>query len=162
MQIYISGPLQGSHDLAAARSFYDELGRIVSRAGHVAYIPHHNTDPLAARSLSSEDVFQRDIEALNESDAVIAHIGMPSTGVGAEIALAAASRRPILGIKRPHEPSSRFTEGLISGAGGAVFVFTTTIDLAPLVNAWLADANFARELPVPLALRSRFGHAVAV
>lgn len=77
LRVYISGPLQGSTDLAAARRFYDELGRLVNDFGHEAYVPHHYTDPVESRLLSSETVFAKDCRALQECDAVIAHIGMP-------------------------------------------------------------------------------------
>lgn len=137
MKIYISGPLQGSPDLDSARRFYDVLALIVGRAGCEPYVPHHSTDPVTAKSLTAPDVFTSDLAALNAADAVIAHVGLPSTGVGAEIALAAASDRKILGLKRPGEPSSRFAEGLILDAGGTIYTFSSAEDLEDKVRAWL-------------------------
>lgn len=137
MHIYISGPLQGSTDLGAARDFYDELAAIVSSVGHDPYVPHHSTDPVAAGGLSARTVFATDVSALNSADAVIAHIGLPSTGVGAEIALATASGRRVLGLKRRGEKGSRFAEGLIADAGGVIAEFEGEGELAAAVEHWL-------------------------
>ena len=91
--------------------------------------------------MSPEDVFERDMVALDAADAVIAHIGMPSTGVGAELAISAAMERPILGLKRCVEPSSRFAEGLILRSGGAVASFASEEELASSVCLWLSKID---------------------
>lgn len=137
MRIYISGPLQGSSDLQTARSFYEALAAVVEESGHEAYVPHLSTDPIADRDLSAETVFATDVAALNEADAVIAHVGLPSTGVGAEIVLALASNRRVLGLKREGERGSRFAEGLISDAGGVVCTFHGRADLRSSLRNWL-------------------------
>lgn len=137
MLIYISGPLQGSTDLDSARRLYDDLAEIVRSFGHDAYVPHHHTDPAGAANLSSEDVFSTDLAALNAAHAVVAHVGLPSTGVGAELALSVASDRRVLGLKRPAERGSRFAEGLIADAGGKVITFSDLDDLSSQVRAWL-------------------------
>lgn len=137
MRIYISGPLQGSTDLGVARDFYDELADIVTSLGHEAYVPHHSTDPVAAGGLSARTVFATDVSALNNAEAVIAHIGLPSTGVGAEVALATGSGRRVLGLKRQGEKGSRFAEGLIADAGGIVSEFDGRAQLVDAVEHWL-------------------------
>lgn len=151
MLIYISGPLQGSTDLDAARRLYDDLADIVRSCGHQAYVPHHHTDPTQAADLSSEDVFATDLAALNAAHAVVAHIGLPSTGVGAELALSVSSDRRVLGIKRPNERGSRFAEGLIVDAGGQVVIFSHLDDLASQLRAWLGmpAAWFGRPRGIP-------------
>lgn len=138
MRIYISGPLQGSDDLDAARRFYEQLAGLVQRFGHEAYLPHHATDPVTASSLSAKNVFTADLNALNRADAVIAHVGLPSTGVGAELALACASGRRVLGLKRPRERGSRFAEGLVLDAGGNILTFADDVELESAVQGWLA------------------------
>lgn len=137
MLIYISGPLQGSSDLDAARRLYDDLADIVRECGHEAYVPHHYTDPTKAATLSAGDVFTTDLAALNAAHAVMAHVGLPSTGVGAEVALSVASDRRVLGLKRPGERGSRFAEGLIEDSGGRIATFIDREDLAEQVAAWL-------------------------
>ena len=137
MQIYISGPLQGSGNLCEAKQFYEQLAEMVRDAGHDAYIPHHSTDPVRASSLSAQSVFNADISALNRADAVVAHVGLPSTGVGAELALATASGRRVLGLKRPGERSSRFAEGLLLEAGGRICEFESDAQLRSEIAGWL-------------------------
>ncbi|WES64099.1 nucleoside 2-deoxyribosyltransferase [Microbacter sp. GSS18] len=138
MRVYISGPLQGAGDLDSARRFYDALAVMVADLGHEAYVPHHFTDPESAGGMSANAVFTADIEALNRADAVIAHVGLPSTGVGAEIALASASGRRVLGVKRSSERGSRFAEGLISDTGGEVVAFGHQDELRSAVARWLS------------------------
>lgn len=152
MRVYISGPLQGSTDLHTARHFYDQVADCVNRAGHEAYVPHHYTDPQHAGDLSAEVVFERDLDALRSCDAIVAHIGLPSTGVGAEIALAVADARPVLAIKRNGEKSSRFTEGLLLRAGDRVYTFADIDDLGSHIELWLdtvhSSAHIGRHLRV--------------
>ncbi len=106
--------------------------------GHEAHVPHHSTDPISASSLSANAVFAADVAALNSADAVIAHVGLPSTGVGAEIALATASGRRVLGLKRPGERGSRFAEGLIADSGGTVLEFSDERELERGIGKWLS------------------------
>ncbi|KQR19141.1 hypothetical protein ASF79_15845 [Agreia sp. Leaf335] len=155
MRIYISGPLQGARDIDVARRFYDEIAAIVEGAGCEAYVPHHFTDPIQARSLSASSVFASDLAALSAADAVIAHIGLPSTGVGAELALAAASHRKVLGLKRPGEPGSRFAEGLILDAGGSVITFGASYELESEIRRWLHQPHGWFGQPHSIHLHSR-------
>jgi len=161
MLIYISGPLQGSADLSRARNFYDDLAAIVRACGHDPYVPHHNTDPESAAQLSAHTVFVQDIAALNASDAVIAHIGLPSTGVGAEVAMAAGSGRRVLGIKRVSERSSRFIEGLILDAEGRVAAIAGREELVEQVRSWLTMPASWFGHPDPLILRNPHHQVVA-
>jgi Nucleoside 2-deoxyribosyltransferase len=155
MRIYISGPLQGSTDLARARRFYENLADIVHGCGHDPYVPHHNTDPTHAAGLSSEAVFTADIAALSSAHAVIAHVGLPSTGVGAELALAIASSRRVLGLKRPDEKGSRFAEGLILDSGGKVITFAGQDDLTLQLRSWLSMSSDWFGEPLKIQPRQR-------
>lgn len=141
MRVYISGPLQGAVDLASARKLYESIAEILVGLGHAAYVPHLNTDPEFSGTLSGNEVFSCDRRALMDSGAVIAHIGLASTGAGAEIAMAAASGRPVLGIKRPGERSSRFIEGLIDEAGGSICDFASEVDLRDAIEMWLGHVD---------------------
>jgi len=155
MRIYISGPLQGSQDLPQARRFYEALAAAVRSAGCEAYVPHLATDPIQSGHMSAEAVFDTDLAALDSADAVIAHIGLPSTGVGAELAIASASGRRILGIKRPGEPSSRFAEGLLLEADSTVVTFHSTSELDDIVRQWLSRPRSWFGRPASLRFKHR-------
>jgi nucleoside 2-deoxyribosyltransferase len=136
LRIYISGPLQAAEDLRAARGLYEAIAAVCRHLGHDPYLPHEATDPEHARDLTSLDVYQRDITALRAADVVVAHVGAPSSGVGAEIAIAIATGTPVIAFRRPSEKMSRFLGGLLAESGLSVEVVA---DVAQL-PAQLADA----------------------
>lgn len=137
MRVYVSGPLQGSTDLAAARQLYLSLADALSAAGHEPYVPHVHTDPETAGHLSARDVYDRDMRALLGCEAVVVHLGAPSTGAGAELAIADRAGKAIVGVRRPSEKVSRFAEGLLEHAGGPLLVLGDAPLQAPLAEALL-------------------------
>ncbi len=115
----------------------------------LAGVSHHAipTDPERANCVSSAEVYQRDVDALLSAHIVIAHVGAPSTGVGAELALAAHGGLAIIAIARTGERVSRFAEGLIDDAGGHLFTFATAHELRSTLQAALtgSDVHATRE-----------------
>ncbi|MFD3041385.1 nucleoside 2-deoxyribosyltransferase [Mycolicibacterium senegalense] len=140
MRAYISGPLQGSPDLVEARALYEDVASAVAQAGAEPYVPHLHTDPEHDNGLSAVDVFRKDVAALNQANLIIAHVGIPSTGVGAELALAAVSGIAIVGIARWTESVSRFAAGLITESGGHLVHFRDSADLHVQLNQQIAEA----------------------
>lgn len=110
---YISGPLQAASDLEVARRLYEKIAQVCEACGFRAYLPHNETDPYAHADVSPSAVFKRDIDAMRGCDVVIAHIGAPSSGVGAELAFAFDAGQPIVGLWREGERPSRFIEGML-------------------------------------------------
>ncbi len=121
-RIYISGPLQSAEDLAAARSFYERLARICAEIGAEPYIPHQQTDPALHNDAHPVQVFRRDCKAMQECDLLIAHIGHPSSGVGAELGLAFSAMQPIVAIYRESERPSRFVLGMLEDYEAAAVI----------------------------------------
>ena len=112
--VYISGPLQAAADLWAAREFYEFLAHAASSAGWQPYLPHQVTDPTHHRAVSAEDVFHRDRGSMARASAILAHIGPPSSGVGAELGIAFQMGLPIIGVHAAFEAPSRFIVGMLS------------------------------------------------
>jgi nucleoside 2-deoxyribosyltransferase len=121
-RIYISGPLQAAKDLAAARSFYERLAEICAEIGAEPYIPHQRTDPELHDDAHPVHVFRRDRQAIQECDLLIAHIGQPSSGVGAELGLAFSAKQPIIAIYRELERPSRFILGMLEDYEAAAVI----------------------------------------
>lgn len=119
---YISGPLQAANDLPAARRFYEWLAQACIRAGISPYLPHQRTDPALHPDSSPVSVFRRDHIAIEESDLLIAHIGHPSSGVGAELGLAFSARLPIIAVHREEERPSRFVLGMLEDCDIAIVI----------------------------------------
>ncbi|MBO6561847.1 MAG: nucleoside 2-deoxyribosyltransferase [Nisaea sp.] len=112
-KIYISGALQASTNLQIARDLYEEAARILDSSGDFCFLPHLQTDPERAKFIPSDDVFSRDVRALEDADGVIAFLNEPSHGVGAEIAMALAWGKPILPLIENGGKCSRFLDGLL-------------------------------------------------
>lgn len=120
--VYISGPLQAAHDLDAARSFYELLAEVCRSTGCEAYLPHQRTDPVHHASTSAASVFHRDIDALSRTDLIVAYIGAPSSGVGAELAIAYERGIPTIGLAGPEGVASRFIEGMLEATPNATLL----------------------------------------
>lgn len=110
---YISGPLQAAADLSKARCFYELLASVCRANGYDAYLPHQQTDPVHHAATSSQDVFERDLAAVSAADLIVAYVGAPSSGVGAELGIAHERGIPVIGLCGPEGVPSRFVEGLL-------------------------------------------------
>jgi nucleoside 2-deoxyribosyltransferase len=110
---YVSGPLQAATDIEQARRFYELLASICRACGCDAYLPHQRTDPVRHRQTSARAVFTRDLEAVSTADIVVAYVGVPSSGVGAELGIAHERNIPVIGLCGPEGVASRFVEGLL-------------------------------------------------
>lgn len=111
--VYISGPLQAAVDLPEARALYEDLAASCRDAGWEPYLPHRQTDPIHDVGASPSSVFSRDMDAIASADLIIAYVGAPSSGVGAEIGIAFEREIPLIGICGPEGVASRFIEGLL-------------------------------------------------
>lgn len=111
--VYISGPLHGAVDLAAARRLYETIAAACCEVGWSPYLPHQNTDPERHASATPAEVFARDMLALHCADIIIAHIGAPSSGVGAELAFAVTEGKTVMAVHHLSEVPSRFIVGML-------------------------------------------------
>ncbi len=138
MQVYISGALQASRDLAGARALYEAAATAVARAGHEPYLPHQHTDPVAAAGLNPAAVFRRDMQFLRDSDAVVAFLNEPSLGVGAEMVLACEAGIPVLALHRFDIGVSRFVIGYLDYQGATVASYHDLGEMETAVSTFLA------------------------
>jgi nucleoside 2-deoxyribosyltransferase len=135
LRVYISGPLQAAEDLAAARRFYERLAELCVEAGAEPYLPHQRTDPELHTDTLPVSVFRRDRLAIRKCDLLIAHIGPPSSGVGAELGLAFSSQQPIIAVYHATECPSRFVLGMLEDYEAAIVIsFESGDDLAASVR----------------------------
>lgn len=114
---YISGPLHASNRPAHSRRFYEYVADICQRHGVMAIIPHLMNDALSSPDLDPTDVYENDTSMLLGSDVLVAHVGAPSSGVGAEVAIAIQAGIPIIALWRPDEKVSWYLLGLLRAAG---------------------------------------------
>lgn len=135
MTAYISGALLNASNLDESRRLYESFAAACGRAGCAAYVPHQHADPVRDAHLSNADVAARDLEAIAAADVLVAYIGEPSLGVGAEIAIALAAGTRVLALAPADRRVSRFVLGLLERAGDQAVVFRYGTEAEAL--AWL-------------------------
>ena len=107
-QIYVSGALTNGE----RKSFYEKIGKEISDNGWNPYIPHLHTDPKDNPDVTPEEVYEVDMKKIEESSYVVAYVGLPSLGVGAELEHANACGIPIILMYKKGERVSRLVQGI--------------------------------------------------
>lgn len=87
MKIYVAGSIRGGRD---RQPFLAKLVETLQFYGHVVLSEHVGSPEIDAKGevLKSKTIFARDIRWLEEADAVIADVTVPSLGVGFEVCYA--------------------------------------------------------------------------
>lgn len=135
MLAYISGALLNAAQLDKSRALYERLAAACRAAGWEAYVPHQHADPVKDAHLSNVDVAERDIENVTAADVLVAYVGEPSLGVGAEVAIALRAGKRVLIVAEAERRVSRFLLGLAELHADQAFVFRyQTVDEAA---AWV-------------------------
>lgn len=107
-QIYISGALTNS----SRKQFYENLGEVVKQSGYKPYIPHLHTDPEKNKEAKPCEVYEVDMQQIDNSCLVIAYVGYPSLGVGAELEHANMKGIPMILLYKKEEKVSRLALGI--------------------------------------------------
>jgi 2'-deoxynucleoside 5'-phosphate N-hydrolase len=113
LRVYISGALMGASDLNRVRNLYQRFAEACEAVQWEPYLPHTRTDPERDGGATPSEVIDADLRELNRSDVVIAYLGEPSLGVGAEVVLAMQSGKAILAVYESSRRVSRFVGGLL-------------------------------------------------
>jgi nucleoside 2-deoxyribosyltransferase len=128
--VYVSGPLQSADDLAAARRLYERIACVCQELGWDTYLPHQQTDPIAHADVPPASVFKRDYYRVRHAALIIAHVGPPSSGVGAELGIALENDIPVIGVCHVDERPSRFITGMLDSVNLPMVVFDSVADCA--------------------------------
>ena len=107
-QIYISGALTNS----SRKEFYEKIGQLLEEIGNQPYIPHLHTDPEKNPDATPAEVYKVDMMQVEKSAIVIAYVGYPSLGVGAELEHANAKGIPLILLHEVGEKVSRLALGI--------------------------------------------------
>ena len=111
MRVYISGPLTITRPDTDVRSIYVRLGDFFTSRGHDAYVPHLFGDPVAERTLTPKEVWDTDSREVEKADVILAYVGMPSLGTGAELEIARMAGKRVILWKFTGEVVSRMALG---------------------------------------------------
>jgi len=112
LKAYVSGALTGIKNAAVIKAFYEAIGSVCEELGFDAYVPHLSTDPINNPDLSPYQVFETDKHQVSTSDLVIAYLGIPSFGVGMELAYTETNTIPLILLYEQGKNISRFPRGI--------------------------------------------------
>jgi nucleoside 2-deoxyribosyltransferase len=137
MNIYFSCSLTGGRkDEAVYAAIVDHL----ESNGHevpTAHLAHPEVMQVEEVSDPAE-VYRRDIDWIENCDAVVAEVSTPSHGVGYEIAYALGLQKPVLCCHKRGVPVSKMITGN-SSAGLAVVEYKDRADALAKVDEFLSD-----------------------
>ena len=99
-KIFLSGSIRGGRQLLET---YQLMYNFLEETGAEA-LCWHVADPELEKvemKMTEEEIYSRDMGLLEKSDALIAEVSVPSTGVGYEICRALVKGIPVLCLYRP-------------------------------------------------------------
>ena len=102
MKVYLSAPMIANRALDRAML----IARAITDSGHTITSPWV-LGPIESRDRRVVDVFQRDKEATEESDAIVADVTEPSIGVGMELMAAYIAKKRIVIVAKKGRVTSR-------------------------------------------------------
>ncbi|HME18653.1 MAG TPA: nucleoside 2-deoxyribosyltransferase [Nitrososphaerales archaeon] len=102
MKVYLSVPIIFSRNAARAKM----MARAIADSGHEVSSPWV-LEPSEQTGTSPLDVFSRDSKGVEKSDAIVADVSAPSTGVGMEVMAAHILRKKVVIVMRRGSVVSR-------------------------------------------------------
>lgn len=140
-QVYVSGALTGIANPDGVKAFYENIGKVCEKLSWQPYVPHLVSDPIKNPTLTPRDVYQLDRQQVSRADLLIAYVGIPSLGVGAEIEIAREYDVPVVLLMEQHVSVSRMIRG--NPAVVAELKFTDFSDALNQLSAWLGKQSTA-------------------
>ncbi|MCX6755309.1 MAG: nucleoside 2-deoxyribosyltransferase [Candidatus Nomurabacteria bacterium] len=99
MKIYFAGSIRGGRD---DKDIYADIISLLKKYGPVLseHIGDKNLSSQGQTSMTNEQIYQKDVNWINESDIIIAEVTNPSLGVGYELGLAESLKKKIIALYR--------------------------------------------------------------
>lgn len=141
LNIYFAGSIRGGRDDAES---YTRLIAYLKTFGTVL-TEHVGDDELLReeKSMSEEDIFQRDMQWLQAADLVVAEVSTPSLGVGYEIGRAQVLGKDIFCLYRPRE-TMRLSAMISGNPALQVHSYIDHAEAEKLLSGWIG--KFAGKL----------------
>lgn len=136
MNVYFSCSLTGGRQ---DESIYGSIVDYLLELGHEVPTAHLARPEVMdlERVVDPKEVYQRDIDWIDNCQAVVAEVSTPSHGVGYEIAYALAQGKPVLCLHHRDRPVSKMITGN-SSAGLQVEAYTEGDEAKQIVEDFLA------------------------
>lgn len=132
MKIYFSGSIRGGREHA---EWYEFIVKETKKYGDVLteFIADQSLTSYGHEELSDEQIYERDIKLINESDIIIADITVPSLGVGYEIAYAEKLNKKIFCLY--HYTEGKRISAMITGNPNCkVFPYTSKEEISEILK----------------------------
>lgn len=100
MKIYFAGSIRGGRDDV---KLYAEIIKYLGKYGEVLteHVADVNLEAVGEKNLSDQEIHDRDLNWLAQSDVIVAEVTAPSLGVGYEIKAAVEQNKKVLCLYRP-------------------------------------------------------------
>jgi len=112
MKIFFSGALTNLKNPESTKIFYEKLDAVAKTAGCETFWAYKSgTDPVKNPEVTPQEVYERDIKALESSALMISYMTEPSTGTGMEIEHANGIGKPVVILYEKGSHVSRMLRG---------------------------------------------------
>ena len=110
MNIYFACSITGGRELESA---YQQIVTALEKEGHIIPTSHLVQSDVMdnERSITPQEVYERDTKWIEQCDALIAEVSVPSHGVGYEIGYALNIGKPVLCIHHQERRVSKMITG---------------------------------------------------
>ena len=136
MKIYFAGSIRGGR---GDKELYLEIINLLKKYGEVLteHIGDQSLLPTGEVGKTDEYIYERDMEWLNNADAVVAEVTTPSLGVGYEIGKA-EKEKPVLCLFR--EQDNKLLSAMIGGNKNLkVEKYKTLEDISEILEKFFKD-----------------------
>lgn len=132
MKIYFAGSIRGGR---GDQEIYSKIIDFLKNYGTV--LTEHVGDPalsaMGSQGMTEEEIYDRMVAWIKESDIIVAEVSTPSIGVGYEIALSESLHKKIVCLYR--EGSEKRISAMVSGNKNLILkIYKTTEDLPGILK----------------------------
>lgn len=132
IKLYFAGSIRGGRVM---QPFYAHIIQYLQNSGYEVLSEHVGSElSSSGETLDETTIYQRDIAWINEADAVIADVTVPSLGVGYEVAYAQfVAKKSVLCVAQ----SQTNVSAMIKGSGVKLLSYDHPEHLEATVDWWL-------------------------
>lgn len=152
IQVYISGALTSIRQKVRVEILYEKTGQLCESKGIHAYIPHLEKNLDKNPDITFNEMYRSNMEQVDQSDLVIAYVGIPSQGTGMEIERAHQNGTEVFIVSEKGKKVSRMVRGCPSVIGHIEFSdFNDAMQkLEKLIDEWLKKRGRKEEVELSI------------
>jgi nucleoside 2-deoxyribosyltransferase len=136
MKIYFAGSIRGGREDV---NIYREIVTLLQTYGEVLseHIADESISSYGQVTLTNEEIYNKDVNWINESDVIVAEVTSPSLGVGYELGYSEAKGKKIIALYREQE--GKRLSAMVSGNKNiTVYTYTEVSELQELFKKLLS------------------------